>query len=331
MGTIITNTFEGGTDGGIITIANSGGASGSAFGALVYNNVSVGGSGNANLAYSSALRARGNMAARITLAGSVSYLRLDLVDTGTRYVARRYFYYEAMPTGNYTLLAMYAGATLAGSIVVTSDGKITPYRGSTALTTLKSTAALTTGAWYAIEYAITPETGGGGNGIIEWRLMTAAETQIETKNVTAQATGTGAITYIRYASSSSTTSGLTYDYLDELRGGPLDSGWIGPVTGGAPTVNTSEATSYAVDARSSTGDATLTYSIAWSSGPNNLSSVVEPVDGVFLIPLATTAAVYVITASDGTLTTNHNVSVPASVAALPDTTRRRTWSGSSWV
>jgi len=331
MGTILTNTFEGGTDGAAVTVNNSGGASGTAFGVLVYNNVALGSStGNSNLTYYAARRARGNMGARIVLAAAVSYLRLDLVDTGARYVQRRYFYYETQPTGTYTLMSMYAGPTLMGSIAVTSDGKITPNRNAVVLTSLKSTSALTPGTWYAIELAITPESGAGGNGVLEWRLMSAAETQIETKSVGSLTIGSGAINFMRFGLST-TSSGLTYDYIDELRGGPLDSGWIGPVTGGAPTVNTSEATSYVVDARSSTGDDILTYSIAWSSGPNNLGSVVQLVDGVFTIPLATTSAVYVITASDGTLTTNKNVTVPASVAPLPDTTRRRTWNGSSWV
>lgn len=76
----------------------------------------------------------------------------------------------------------------------------------------------------------------------------------------------------------------------------------------------------------------LTYSVAHISGPNNLASVKEPVDGWFFIKQGTATSVYRITVSEGGNDAFQDVTVPAIETALPTgAVRERVHNGIGWV
>jgi hypothetical protein len=103
-------------------------------------------------------------------------------------------------------------------------------------------------------------------------------------------------------------------YAPSVRFGS-DVGWdTYPYAAPAPTINLVSSDVYRVDARTSVRGGTgvpLTYSLSWVSGPNNLGTVDEPVDGVFLIPKAATASVYRVTATQDDAPFTKDVTVPA--------------------
>jgi hypothetical protein len=99
-----------------------------------------------------------------------------------------------------------------------------------------------------------------------------------------------------------------------------------------PTIvlNTPAGPYYEYNVTSSTpgGGGVITYSIAWTSGPNNIAGVREPVDGWFFIPQGTAVSQYTITADESGNTDTEVVDVPAISAGTPSGgVRRRKWDG----
>lgn len=110
---------------------------------------------------------------------------------------------------------------------------------------------------------------------------------------------------------------------------------LGPIAA-PPTIVLATPTGpyYEFDVRGSIagGGGLQTYTIAHSSGPNNLSGVREPVDGDFFIPQAATVATYTITDSESGNDDTEVVTVPAiSAGTASGGVRRRRWNGSSLV
>lgn len=76
----------------------------------------------------------------------------------------------------------------------------------------------------------------------------------------------------------------------------------------------------------------LTFSVSWISGPNNLAGVKELVDGKFFIPQGAAASTYRIEVSEGGNTDFEDVVVPAISTALPTgSVRERYYNGSALV
>jgi len=124
--------------------------------------------------------------------------------------------------------------------------------------------------------------------------------------------------------------------VDEVYGGDLASGawWTPPTVD--PTLTVTATDSYTYDARTSTsgGGGSLTYSVSYLSGANHLSEILEPIDGLFIIPKdTTTSSAYRITVTEGLRTDTQDVTVPSAVAPVfvPDSIRRRIRVGGSWL
>jgi hypothetical protein len=100
-------------------------------------------------------------------------------------------------------------------------------------------------------------------------------------------------------------------------------------------VDTPEGPFYAYKANTSStpgSGGALTYSASHISGPNNLASSKEPVDGWFFFKQATSASTYRITVSESGNEAFQDVVVPAIETALPSgAIRERYFNGTSWV
>lgn len=127
--------------------------------------------------------------------------------------------------------------------------------------------------------------------------------------------------------------GLTSFSLGEIQWGSKASGTFGKyVASTPPTGAIIDDTYFVADARTSTNalGGALSFSIGHVSGPNNLGQVVEFVEGLFGIPLDSSAAVYNITVSEvgNSQVDDITVNVPAigSTAVIEELY----WDGSVW-
>lgn len=233
--TIKTNTFEGGTPSGVVSVANSGGASGDAWDIILLNNSSAP-SGNSNCVYSTAAAVQGTLGCRITLQAAASYLRWNVSEVATRFVARRSFKMPSLPSASTTLLQISNGSITF--LYVDTTGKIGVDRGGFVTGSLTA-SALSAGVQYWLELAMVKETGGGGNGQIEYKIFDNSGGVVATYASAAnKSTGTGDASQYRFGGAT-TASGWTYDDLDTCRCGPVagTDTWIGPIANAAPTTN----------------------------------------------------------------------------------------------
>ncbi len=332
---IYTNTFEGGADGDAITVANSGGVSGTAWGVAPQP---PSGSGN-QWVYATAAALEGSTrGAQRTLDTASGYLRGDDPSPGSRGGLRRPFYYPSAPSVTATICQIRgAGDELMAGAIISTGGFVVLTYGTTAINYGASNSpTLTPGQWYWLELIVTRETGSGGNGRVELKVDTLGGGGFHAYDTGATLT-TGAINPARYRFGGfSNTTGWTYDRMDNVRWGGIPSGWIGSDIDG-PTVSVTTGKRFVADYRASTPGTSgnsLTYSIAWVSGPNNSGTIVEPIEGVFHILMnATTASVYTVTVNEGGLSATHQLTVPiAGVAqSTPDTVERVYYDGTAWV
>ena len=198
----------------------------------------------------------------------------------------------------------------AGHLLLNGSGQLVLLTSTgTTVTGSTSTTTLTAGSFYDLEVAITRGTT-ISDGIIEYRVYpNGSGTALETKTITGQNTGTVDVNAIRLGTSAAASAAQTW-WGDNLRVDTLVSGWIG-LTILPPVLNTQQYDDYTIiDARGSTAGAggTLTYTITPTAG------VIEAIEGVFLVPRASTDTVYTITTHEsGTNLTDNTptVTVPA--------------------
>lgn len=110
---------------------------------------------------------------------------------------------------------------------------------------------------------------------------------------------------------------------------------LGPIAA-PPTLNVFEGTTplFEYDATDSVagGGGALTYSIVWTSGPNNSGGIREPVDGWFFIPQGTLPSTYTITVTESGNTDSQVVTVPAISSSRPSgSIRLQRWNGTILV
>lgn len=226
--TLFHNSFEGGTNGAQITVANSGGASGDAFSYICYNNASYP-NGNANLVYSTAAAKAGSMGARLTLGTATTYLAWSKpTGAGSRIVARRPWRQASSPGSAATILALRnASATIATAIIRTTGAiRICD---NTGVSTTGSNYQLSNNTDYWIELAVTNGTT-TSNGRVELKVY-ASDGTTELWSYDSGTTlncGTTTPQDARFATHLS-TNGWATDDLDEIQfNNNLPSGWIGP-------------------------------------------------------------------------------------------------------
>jgi|GEM_PF-2195777 len=234
------NTFEGGSDGTMLTIANSGGASGDAFSYIFSNNIAYV-NGNSNIVYSAAAKTNGNLGLRITLTASTSYVRIDDSNGGTRGVIRVPIT-PASVSGDtsYAAIRNVSNVVMA-SVGVYSDGKIRAYT-STGGRINASAYTPTLGTLYWAELAATSGAD-TSTGRIEMKLF-AADGTTELYSYDSGATvntGTENVAQFRWGTQT-TATGLTYVDLDDIQAdSDKPTGWLGPYVAGnaAPNVTLS--------------------------------------------------------------------------------------------
>jgi hypothetical protein len=184
----VSNTFEGGTAGSNIAAASSGGASGTAFAIVIYNNALQGSStGNANITYSSSAAVSGSLGARCLPAAGISYLRLDLSETGPyAYAAYTVKSWPGTPAAIVSMIQLRgAGDELIGTLAVNTAGRIIVQNATGAtISSLTSTTVLTSGVEYTMELIARAGTG-TGDGTLGWRLYSKTGDLIETLTDTA--------------------------------------------------------------------------------------------------------------------------------------------------
>lgn len=330
------NTFEGGVDGAAITVANSAGASGTAWGAIVANGVGV--TSSSNITYSSAAAKSGSLGGRMVLDAGSSYLRLDAsAALGTRvFFSLKTTYPGPASTSTNTVAVLMATSTRVLSLLVGTDGK--PFFGltnsGTWYTACKPSTALTAGSTYIFQVVVgTASSAGATDGELGFRILDAGGTVVHSWTGTGD-TGVAAYTAARFGGANNVNGWTTFD-IDDVSLGDSASGWPTLLSSTATTVNVTGASYYAVDFRASTsgGNNVLSFSIAWTGGPNYSTSIQTPVAGLFLVPQDTsTVSVYTVTIVDGAATNTRQVSVPAAAASSStDSVTEYYWDGSAWV
>jgi hypothetical protein len=100
-----------------------------------------------------------------------------------------------------------------------------------------------------------------------------------------------------------------------------DAAWGPWPATGTLSPSVSGTSGYLLDLRSSSGTGALNYSLTWISGPNLSGSIIEVMDGAYLIPQSSSgSAVYRVTISDDGGTVNQNVTVPSIASNAPSIT-----------
>lgn len=273
MSTKVRNTCGAGTSGNVTPAGSSANSAGTAFDVLVINGSSTPG-GASSVVYATtnppAFSTGGGI--DITYTAGSDYLRLPYTGTATGYTTRFPVYLNATVTA--TLVVGSINGTGAGAnlhrVTITTAMKVQSQRGTTSTgASGLSATVLSTNTLYWIEFSFLKESGGGGNGEITWRLFAAdGTTQLETKTVTAQATGTADAGYARFGGGQSGL-GPTHAYLQNVAIEDQYGSVIGPPANAAPTgsvtANQTKAVSTAYSATATATDPeglTLTY--AWT-------------------------------------------------------------------
>ncbi|MCL2037648.1 hypothetical protein FWG95_01430 [Candidatus Saccharibacteria bacterium] len=341
---VYLNTFEGGTSGNAITLAGSGGASGTAFAAIVANGAGV--SSSPNIIYSSAAALNGSLGCRMTLDAAQSYLLMNASATMTnRVYVRLKVRYPGPAVGGavvntFTTLLANAGAGRPAGIAVGTDGRPflsvsnagTWFNGGAGQPDSRPPTALIPGATYTFILVAGKASAAAptADGELGFRILDSGGNIVHTWTGTG-ATGVDDFNGVRFGGSTNANGWTSVD-MDDVELGDVASGWP-PGSGGTTVVWTSN--SYLVaDFTGSTSGAgnTLSFSIAFTSGQNNSSGIQQPMAGLFLIPRGTADSVYTVTINDGGILTTQTVNVPAEGSgSVIDGVVEYIWDGASWL
>lgn len=223
------NFSNGGNDGTLVTLANSGSGAGStAFTHLIAGGATDPSSGNAAVTYSTTLAGSGLASSiRFNLGTNPVYVRWDDSQSGTRFVLERDFYCPASVTSLYTLCDIRAGGTVMGSLVINTSRSILSTYGTTQIPA--SAFTLTANTLYRLKVAMTKETSAGASdGIVEVFIYASnGTTLLWSHTANNVSTTSNNATQYRFGDPSAKTS-FTYDYLGVTAGGPLATGWVTP-------------------------------------------------------------------------------------------------------
>jgi hypothetical protein len=316
---VLTNNFEGGTDGVAVSVANSGGASGTPFSAIF----------GTGLTFEDTAAFQGSMGARVV--GSAFGAGQITVST-TTLAAKMYFRTPTSPaiSTDMYLIRMHNGATRLASVHMNTAGKLRVADASGTSGIFTTTTVLAANTWYRIElYAVAGATTTTGTIRFAFYLGNSS-TPVETQyNNTAANVGTAvAFTTLYMGKYSAGTE--QYDF-DAFSWDSAATGLIGVAAGSAPTVsqpanqNVAAAAAVSVAVTASSGSGTIT-SYAWSyvyptSGGPTLSGTTT---NTVSFTAGSAGALYilqcVVTDSNGLTTTiTAEVRVPSSgdVTALP--------------
>lgn len=311
------NTFEGGTAGGNITVANSGGASGDPFSFILFNNASVGAAGNSAITYLASAAVLGTLGCHFSSSGtSASYLRWDVSGTGPyAFVSARIKSFPGNPAATVPLLELRSASLASAFLTIRTDGTVRINDRTNAGIAASTSPALTPGASYTFELSSAPGTT-TTNGYLAMTIYRADGTVFHTWSSSAVNSGDQPIAQARIdapLSASGWSSGLDIDNC-RVALASADSDWLGPFNPATPPNASGSVTAGAaiIDASASTGSA-LDFAIALQSGPPDSGAATLIGNGKWWVPQpADTDAVWRVTVTDTTtgLTDTVDVTVP---------------------
>jgi hypothetical protein len=213
---VSANSFEGGTDGVAISVANSGAASGDAFTAIV----------NSPVPTFTTTQFRGTTAMKIVDAASTTDVEWRWASMTATVWSRHYLYLTALPTGAtlkiVRVISDTGGGRCAEFAVGTSGVLVGLNAANAALVTGSIAVALN--QWVRIETRVFPST---TVGEVEWRLYNVADSSTITDSGSASAAVLAAdIEGVRFGEMSGNPTAPYTIYMDDLA--VSDVGWIGP-------------------------------------------------------------------------------------------------------
>jgi hypothetical protein len=225
----ISNNFDGGTDGVVMSVANTGGASGTAI-------LDRGANTGTNM-YFSSTKSRSNMAYKLDAAqGAAGYLSWKWISS-SRTVVRFYFYFEDRIDEGYYEVSKIRNSG-ANTVVIGMSNRnmnLTVNGGAISVVPVK----IQPDTWYRVEYAFNKGLS-TSNGRAEFNLYDGDSlTPIHSYSNNSVNTGTTDSAVIRLGVSSGPVNGPQVTYYDDFVAQELASGWIGPSQPGT-TYNTNQ-------------------------------------------------------------------------------------------
>lgn len=210
--------FESGSNGDDLTAGNSGG------------DFIVATGGTAKI--STAHKAHGTRSALFTgtTASGALYLSKSIASTDD-IAARVYVYWDTLPTSTVrSLLIFLNGSSQLANLEVNAAGNL-GIRDDSNANIWTSDAAMTTGQWYRIEFAIHRDpTSGTARAAIYLGDGTDPVTDGDSGVLTGQNTGSASVTRLRVGAETSTSTDTMVVYMDDWDYDPATSDLIGPYT-----------------------------------------------------------------------------------------------------
>lgn len=217
--TTLANSFEGGSNGGTVSAANSGGTSGNAF-----DSVTIG--ALASVTYSAAHAAHGSLSCSIATGSPTANALLTWTTSLTAGTVpqvwfRAYFYLTAY-SGNLRVIRAQNGGTLCGAVAFNASAKVS-LLDSTGTGQKTSTTSLPANQWFRIEGFVI---GSATVGQVQAQIYLADDSPTPTETLTTAATlnTTGAINRVDFGNPTSVAN-FTY-WADNV--GASTTGPIGP-------------------------------------------------------------------------------------------------------
>lgn len=281
MAVTLTNSFEGGTNGAALTVGNTGGLSGSAFGLITTGP-------GASIAFDNTHVAHGTLACKVTSGTSfnTAFGTWNITAAGQVWF-RLYLFFTGNPTAQLNLLFFSnASNTLCGRLVINTTGKLIMMDGG-GVARATMTTSMPTGAWFRVEGFMIGSATVGQVSMSRYDTMDSG-TATETQASAATLNTTGAIANLQLGCTNANGQNITF-WMDDL--GMSDTAALGP----SKNVTDSDA-SAAVDTAGrvlsdagSAGDEIITIVVTQPVSDPDIAAAVEGIQ-VTKLPVSQPAA-----------------------------------------
>lgn len=225
--TLLTNSFEGGTNGTTITAANSGGGSGNAFDVVTAPPAA------GTLAFSNTHAAHGSLSCGVGLGATTGTPQLEWstsMGTQTQAWFRQYLFFAANPAEQVATVRFKSGATLCASVQISAGGLIITSN-SSGTTIFTMATSLPTNAWFRLEGFFLLSTTVGQS---ELKIFTSADSSTATETKTSAATqnlGAASANGYFYGITNTSDINISTFWMDDL--GLSSTGYVGPAASAA--------------------------------------------------------------------------------------------------